>query len=166
MVRFYYATTVVRLADALDRSGRTGGNHQDPATTLLLPRRTAHPLGPPPHFASAPALALGKPVQSRPRSIASPSISCLTAATSPLTHPPDYSTASKARARSVPERLLPHTSLTISPSTAIVGRQHSLGVATAPLTQPNLLEPSPHVSFHCPHPLSERHGYIPSVDSG
>ena len=45
----------------------------------LLPRRTAHPLGAPPHFASATALALGKPVQSRPGTIARPAISNLTA---------------------------------------------------------------------------------------
>ena len=44
-------------------------------TTVLLPRRTAHPLGAPPHFASSPALALGKPVQSRPSTIARPAIS-------------------------------------------------------------------------------------------
>ena len=40
------------------------------------------------HFASSPALALGSPVQWRPRSIASLAISCLTAATSPLTRHP------------------------------------------------------------------------------
>ena len=39
-----------------------------------------------------------------------------------LTHPPDYSTASETRAKSVPERLLLHAALTMSPSTAIVGR--------------------------------------------
>ena len=49
--------------DGAHRSGRAGGDHQDPAATLLLHGRTAHPLGAPPHFASAPALALGKPVQ-------------------------------------------------------------------------------------------------------
>ena len=32
-----------------------------PATPLLFHGRKAHPLGAPPHFASAPALALGKP---------------------------------------------------------------------------------------------------------
>ena len=47
--------------DGAHRSGRAGGDHQDPATTLLLPRRTAHQFGAPPHFASSPALALGKP---------------------------------------------------------------------------------------------------------
>ena len=74
--------------DGAHRSGQAGGDHQDPPATLLLPRRTAHPLGAPPHFASSTALALGKPVQSRPRSIASPATPSLTAATSPLTRHP------------------------------------------------------------------------------
>ena len=39
--------------------GEGGGDHQDPPAALLLPGRTAHPLGPPPHFASATGLALG-----------------------------------------------------------------------------------------------------------
>ena len=30
--------------DGAHRSGRAGGDHQDPPTTVLLPRRTAHPL--------------------------------------------------------------------------------------------------------------------------
>ena len=71
--------------DGAHRSGRAGGNHQDPPAAVLLPRRTAHPFGAPPHFASSPALALGKPVQSRPRAIARPASPSLTAATSPLT---------------------------------------------------------------------------------
>ena len=71
--------------DGAHRSGRASGYHQDPPTTLLLPRRTADPLGPPPHFASSPALALGSPVQWRPGTIASPSISGMTTATSPRT---------------------------------------------------------------------------------
>ena len=49
--------------DSAHRSGRAAGNHQDPPATVLLPGRTAYPLGAPTHFASAPALALGKPVQ-------------------------------------------------------------------------------------------------------
>ena len=68
--------------DNSHRSGRATGNHQDPPTTLLLYGRTAHQFGPPTHFTSSPALALGKPVQSRP------AISCLTAATSPPTRHP------------------------------------------------------------------------------
>ena len=71
--------------DSAHRSGPAGGDHQDPATALLLPRRTAHPLGAPPHFASATALALGKPVQWRPRTIARPATPNLTAARLPLT---------------------------------------------------------------------------------
>ena len=37
---------------------RASGGNQDPPAALLLPGRTAHSLGPPPHFASAPGLAL------------------------------------------------------------------------------------------------------------
>ena len=68
-----------RSLDRMHRSGRAGGDHQDPPTRLLLPRRTAHPLGPPPHFASATGLALGKPVQSRPGTIPSAASPVLTA---------------------------------------------------------------------------------------
>ena len=58
--------------------GEQIGDHQDPAQTLLLPGWTAHPLGPPPHFASAPALALGSPVQSRPGKAPILTTPCLT----------------------------------------------------------------------------------------
>ena len=110
--------------------------HQDPPTTLLLPRRTAHPLGAPPHFASSPALALGKPVQSRHGSIASnstpsPDGTAGVNADGDLTHSPDYPTASQTCARLVPERLLLHTTLTISPSIATAGRHHRVCVATS-----------------------------------
>ena len=59
--------------------GEQTGNHQDPPATVLLPGRTAHPLGAPPHFASSKALALGKPVQPRPGTAASDSTPSLTA---------------------------------------------------------------------------------------
>ena len=65
--------------DGAHRSGRAGGDHQDPPATLLLPRRTAHPLSAPTHPAPATTLALGKPVQSRPRSITRPATPNLTA---------------------------------------------------------------------------------------
>ena len=108
------------------------GDHQDPPTTLLLPRRTAHPLGAPPHFASSPALALGKPFSrwldceqfhSQPDGTAGVN------ADGDLTHSPDYPTASQTCARLVPERLLLHTTLTISPSIATAGR-HRLALAS------------------------------------
>ena len=63
--------------DHAHRAGRATGNHQDPAATLL-PGRTAHPLGPPPHFASSPALALGSPVHSRPGKAPILTTPCLT----------------------------------------------------------------------------------------
>ena len=56
---------------------------KDPPATLLLYGRTAHPLGPSPHPASAPALALGNPVQLRPGTIARPATPSLTA---PICH--------------------------------------------------------------------------------
>ena len=66
----------------------------EPVVTTKTPRRRFFslagrltPLGSPPHFASSPALALGSPVQWRPGTIASPSISGRTAATSPLDPP-------------------------------------------------------------------------------
>ena len=46
--------------DNARRPGRATGNHQDPPAALLRSGRTAHPLGPPPHPASSPRLALGK----------------------------------------------------------------------------------------------------------
>ena len=47
--------------DGAHRSGRAGGDHQDPAAALLLPGRSADPLGAPPDTALASALALGGP---------------------------------------------------------------------------------------------------------
>ena len=57
---FLTANTVAGPLDGAPRSGPAGGDHQDPPTTLLLYGRTAHQFGPPPHFASSPALALAK----------------------------------------------------------------------------------------------------------
>ena len=76
--------------DGAHRSGRAGGNHQNPPTTLLLYGRTAHPFGAPPHFASSPALALGSPVQWRPGAIARPATPNLTAARLPLARHPAH----------------------------------------------------------------------------
>ena len=65
--------------DGAHRSGRAGGDHQNPPAAVLLPRRTAHQFGAPPHFASSKALALGSPVQWRPGAIARPAAPNLTA---------------------------------------------------------------------------------------
>ena len=87
---FLTANTVAGSLDSAARSGCADRNHQDPAATLLLYRRTAHPLGAPPHPASSPALALGNPVQSRPGTIASPATPSLTAPRLPLTRHPAH----------------------------------------------------------------------------
>ena len=71
--------------DSVHRLGRVGRDHQDPPAQGLRPGRTAHPLGAPPHPASAPALALGNPVQSRPGPAARPATPSLTA---PVCHWP------------------------------------------------------------------------------
>ena len=91
--------------DRPHRSGRAGGNHQDPAATLLLPRLTAHPLGTPVDPASSPALALGGAVQQCPGAIARPATTLLIAQ-QPLTRPPDCLTASHICAGPVPACLL------------------------------------------------------------
>ena len=59
------AHNIARWSSA-HRSGRAGGDHQDPPAAVLLPGRTDHPLGAPPHTASATALALGSQVRSCP----------------------------------------------------------------------------------------------------
>ena len=76
---FLTANTVAGPLDRPHRSGRATGDHQDPAATLLLPGRTAHPLSAPTHPAPATTLALGKPVQSRPGETARPPTPFLTA---------------------------------------------------------------------------------------
>ena len=66
--------------DSEDRPGRADrDDHQDSQTTLLRSGGTAHPLGAPPHFASATRLALGNPVQPRPGTAAHSAPPSLTA---------------------------------------------------------------------------------------
>ena len=59
--------------------GEPGNDHQDPRATFLLPPRTAHPKGPPPHSAPAPGLALAEPVQQRAGETARPATTLLIA---------------------------------------------------------------------------------------
>ena len=72
--------------DRAHRSGRDGGDHQDPPAAPLFPGRTHHPQGPPPHTASAQALALGNPVPLRLGAVAghaTPLLTPLAATNSP-----------------------------------------------------------------------------------
>ena len=57
-----------------------------------------------------------------------------------LTHSPDYPTASQTCARLVPERLLLHATLTISPAMATAGRHHRSCMATSPRPHTHLLD--------------------------
>ena len=104
-----------RPLDSAHRSGRAGGDHQDPPAAVLLPGRTDHPLGAPPHTASATALALGSPVRSCPGPIARPATPCLTAAAATSRHPANR-TSPRTRASPVCECLLLHPLPAISPS--------------------------------------------------
>ena len=65
--------------DGPHRSGRAGGDHQDPPEAVLRPGGTAHTLGPPSHLASPQALAVAGEGQSRPDPAASHSTPSLTA---------------------------------------------------------------------------------------
>ena len=130
---FLTANTVAGPLDRAHRSGRARNHHQDPAAAFLLPPRTAHPLGAPPHFASAPTLALGNPVQSRP---ASPS---LTAATSPPTRHPAHGTSPPTRTNSAREGHFLPTGCRITPAMATARHQNRVGVATSHRPHPHLL---------------------------
>ena len=103
-----------RPLDSAHRSGRAGGDHQDPPAAVLLPGRTDHPLGAPPHTASATALALGSPVRSCPGPIARPATPCLTAAAATGRHPANR-TSPRTRASPVCECLLLRPLPAISP---------------------------------------------------
>ena len=108
---FLTANTVAGPLDGAHRSGRATGNHQDPPATVLLYRRTAHPLSAPTHPAPATTLALGKPVQSRPGTVARAAAPFLTVA--PVTGPPppqssaSHSKVSPTRAARLGQRGLP-----------------------------------------------------------
>ena len=148
--------------DGTHRSGPATGNHQDPAATLLLPGRTAHPLGPASHPASAPGLALAEPVQQRSGETARPATPFLTAPD----RPPDYPQAWLSRARLGPACLLLPSAQLISPSATTFGRQQPLSGAHSPHPAESLrikaLQPLSLTS----HPCLGRRDCIASVDSG
>ena len=139
---------------------------QDPAATLLLPGRTHHPQGPSPHPASAPTLALGKPVQSRPGAIASPAAPFLTppSASDPSTRPSNRLVVPRqAELRGSPAAICP----TISPSATACEPSTSPWrschrPAPAQIQRGQALQPIIHAS----HPLRHQPPRIPSVDLG
>ena len=130
----------------------------------LRPGRTAHPLGTPPHPASATALALGNPVQSRPDPAASHSTPNLTAPVRqcpqrPLQLAPVRSASASCRVLS--RHLAHHTHCrppSASPKAPADRRQPPIYPNSSP-DHPRLLLPLP---FQCPLPVHP----CPSVDSG
>ena len=139
------------LAHNLARWTTRIGLDEQLATTKTLRRRFCSIAGRLTHSARRPLCIFQSAGPGKPSSVA-PSLDCTPChfrpdSTAGADPPPDYPTASQTRARSLPERLLRHAALTISPSTAIVGRQHPLCVATAPCTQPYLLDQALTVSF-------------------
>ena len=148
---FLTANTVAGPLDHAYRSGRATGDHQDPPTTLLLHRRTAHPLGAPPHPASSPALALEKPVQSRPGTTARHPTPGLTALSSPdpLTGQPIVPANSHQLG---PRGTLPAYRLSISPPMAARPPSSGQCGCLTPPSSPSIgIGPGP---FAFPYPSS------------
>ena len=149
--RFAAWLTVQVLAHNLARWTARLGLGEQIVTTKTLRRRFCSIAGRLTRSARRPLCIFQSAGPGKPSSVA-PSLDCAPCHFRPdgaagADPPPDYPTASQTRARSLPERLLRHAALTISPSTAIVGRQHPLCVATAPCTQPYLLDQALTVSF-------------------
>ena len=156
-----FLTATQLLARWTHRSGPATGNHQDPATAVLLPRRTAHPLGAPPHFASS-RLALGSRVQWRPGTIARPATPNLTAPV-PLTRSGQLNIVANSRQLGPPGTL---PGLRIPPAMARPPASCRCGCPHAALIPIywNLARP---VRLPLPIiPLCQRHGRLASVDSG
>ena len=124
--------------DNARRPGRATGNHQDPQAALLRSARTAHPLGPASHPASAPGLALAGPVQQRPGKIPRLPAPSLTAATSPPTRHPAHGTSPPTRTNPVREGHFLPTACRITPDMTTAGHQNRVGVATSRRPHPHL----------------------------
>ena len=163
---FLTANTVAGPLDRPHRAGRAAGDHQDPPTTLLLPGRTHHPQGAAPHFASAPALALGKPVQSRLGSIARPSTPSLTAAVCPDPPSGHLTVPANSRQPSPRRALLAHH----PPNYARHGHcgppSSCLGAYFTPPSSPSIGTWPGLFALPCPSTLVSTPAHIASVDSG
>ena len=132
------------------------------AGASLLPGRTHYPQGPPPHPASAPRLALGKPVQQRPGPIACPATPLLTTlwVSDPFQQttqpsgvcPPDRPSVSLAALCPALLALRRHLGPPTSPSVAVKPRTCTNPSASTP-TSP---DPSPLIPNLTGHPASLR----------
>ena len=152
--------------DSADRSGRAGGDHQDPPAAVLLPGRTDHPLGAPPHSASATALALGGAVQPRPGPIARPATPCLTAPSATGRHQANRTSPANSRHSGLPVPLAASSPRYLA-LTNIRRRSQSLPAATEdrhrPPSTPNRART---IALPCPYRPFRCCIVIPSVDLG
>ena len=149
--------------DNARRPGRARDHHQDPQSALLLSGRTAHPLGPASHPASAPGLALAEPVQQRSGETARPPTPFLTA--------PDPS-ARLSTGLAVPRQAGTSVSTAAICPADLPLRNHlrssttSVRGAHSPHPAESLrikaLQPLSRTS----HPCLDRRDCVPSVDSG
>ena len=155
-----------RPLDSAHRSGRAGGDHQDPPAAVLLPGRTDHPLGAPPHTASATALALGSPVRSCPGPIARPATPCLTAAAATGRHPANRTSPANSRQSGLRVPLAASSPRYLA-LTSIRRRSQSLPAATEdrhrPPSTPNRART---IALPCPYRPFRCCIVIPSVDLG
>ncbi len=144
-------------------------------TTKTLRRRVfalagrLHPLGTPPHPASATALALGYPVQSRPGPAASHSTPSLTAPsatdpTSPQTERPRKLAPVRSASAScrVLSRHLPHHSHCKPPSAPPKAPATAANLPSTRIRARTIACVTSSPSFQCPHAVHP----CPSVDSG
>ena len=166
----------------LNASSRTGlVSTKTPRIRLVVERgarsnRTNHPLGPPPHPASSPALALGNPIQSRPGPTASHSTPGLTAPSA--TELPTAQPKVPANSRHPgPREFPPVYSLTI-PRIAVPADGHrdpvrQLKTVRRPPIYPNgaqaISPAAPSPPFRCPHAVhrwirAKRNPHIASAE--
>ena len=138
---------------------------KDPPAAVLLPGRTDHPLGAPPHTASATALALGSPVRSCPGPIARPATPCLTAAATGR-HPANRTVPANSRQSGLRVPLAASSPRYLA-LTNIRRRSQSLPAATEdrhrPPSTPNRART---IALPCPYRPFRCCIVIPSVDLG
>ena len=159
--------------DGAHRSGRACGDHQDPPTTVLLPRRTAHPARRAASLCICHSVGPGKPSSVTPwhdcvPSHSQPDGAVVAGSTHRATHRPrQLAPTRSARDTSClpPIDPAPHMAAR-PPSSCQCGcltppSSPSIGIWPGPFAFPY---PSSHPCTH--HPWYQRQGRLASVDSG
>ena len=124
-----------------------------PPAPLLLPRRTAHPFGTPPHPASPPTLGPGKPSSVAPWPGCKPFRTRLDYAVDNRTAPPDNRRSPQSRVSPARDCFLLHADPPISPGDPTVGRHRRPAQQLQTATAPFYWNQARTVAFPCPSPL-------------